>query len=375
MIFLAYQILIVFLFGAIVGSFCNVAIARMPYEKSLLWPGSTCGGCLKPIRWHHNLPLLSYLWLGGKCGTCGAVFSSRYFWIELVAALGFVGLFLAEVVFNIHQYPYGPRVWLQASHFYPWSWQMGFLFHAILFTFLLIASVCDLDGREIPFSLTMTGTVVGLLGATLLPWPHPWTPAAATPAPNVIHPWQSWIIPLNPLQAGIQPWPFWGPLPSWAEPGNNWQTGLMTGLAGALVGGMMLRAVRFLFSWGFGKEAMGLADADLMMMAGAFIGWQPVVVAFFVSILPGLVIGILQLFIRKDNSFPFGPSLALGVLITLLGWRWLGPMVQAFFFWPMMVLGLAGFMAIMLVFLSFLLRLRTQFLTQIPPSAPGGPGL
>src|SRR5436305_14881927 len=77
MILLIYQLVVVFIFGAIVGSFCNVAVARMPYEKSLLWPGSSCGSCYQPVRWYHNLPLISYLWLGGKCSSCGATFSSR----------------------------------------------------------------------------------------------------------------------------------------------------------------------------------------------------------------------------------------------------------------------------------------------------------
>src|SRR5436189_6416540 len=98
MIFVLYQLLVVFIFGALVGSFCNVAIARMPYEKSLLWPGSSCGSCYQPVRWYHNLPLISYLWLGGKCNSCGAAYSGRYFWIELAAGLGFVGLFLLAVV-------------------------------------------------------------------------------------------------------------------------------------------------------------------------------------------------------------------------------------------------------------------------------------
>src|SRR5262245_16842328 len=137
MIFLVYQLLIVFVFGAIIGSFCNVAIARMPLEKSLIWPGSRCGSCFQPVRWYHNLPLVSYLWLGGKCRSCGATFSSRYFWIELAAALGFVGLFLLEVVFNVHDYPDFRPGWLRDKHVYQWAWQIGFLYHAALFTFLL----------------------------------------------------------------------------------------------------------------------------------------------------------------------------------------------------------------------------------------------
>src|SRR5437588_3347466 len=85
-----------------------------------------------------------------------------------------------------------------------------------------------------------------------------------------------------------------------------------------------MRAVGFLFGTGLGKEAMGLGDADLMMMAGAFLGWQVVLVAFFLSVIPALFFGIIQLVVRRDNSLPFGPSLSIGVLGTCLAWEPIG---------------------------------------------------
>lgn len=134
------------------------------------------------------------------------------------------------------------------------------------------------------------------------------------------------------FKEGIYAWPPRGPLPDFLDPGGNWQTGLVTGLTGLLVGTFLLRAIAYVFGKGLGKEALGLGDADLMMMAGAFLGWQIVVVAFFVSVLPALVVGVFQLLVRGDNSLPFGPSLAVGVMATCLGWRWLGPTVQPLFF-------------------------------------------
>ena len=74
---------------------------------------------------------------------------------------------------------------------------------------------------------------------------------------------------------GVYPWPVWGPLPDWLW-GHRWALGLLTGLAGAAAGMILLRAIKFMFERGLGKEALGLGDADLMMMAGAFLGWQPV---------------------------------------------------------------------------------------------------
>src|SRR5581483_3246793 len=125
--------------------------------------------------------------------------------------------------------------------------------------------------------------------------------------------------------------PVWGPLPSWLPPGS-FQLGLATGMVGLLVGTWMLRGVRFLFTRGLGREALGLGDADLMMMVGAFLGWQPVVVAFFVGALMSLGFAIVQLLVYKDTSLPFGPGLAAGTVVTWLCWRWFGEAVQVLFF-------------------------------------------
>ena len=87
----------VFVLGAAVGSGLNVCIVRLPYEKSILWPGSRCFSCLRPIRLTDNLPIIGYLRLGGRCRYCRAPFSSRYLWVELGTGLAFVALFGIEV--------------------------------------------------------------------------------------------------------------------------------------------------------------------------------------------------------------------------------------------------------------------------------------
>src|SRR5260370_36833498 len=99
---LLFLLLMMFVFGTIVGSLLNVCIYRLPLEKSIIWPGSRCGHCLQAIRWYDNIPLLSYLILRGRCRTCRARFSMRYFLIELFTGLAFAGLFYLEVVANIH---------------------------------------------------------------------------------------------------------------------------------------------------------------------------------------------------------------------------------------------------------------------------------
>jgi leader peptidase (prepilin peptidase)/N-methyltransferase len=343
----------VFVLGTVVGSFVNVAVARLPLEKSLLWPGSRCGTCFQRIRWYDNLPLVSYVWLRGRCRTCGASFSIRYFFVELATGLGFAGLFYLELIQNIHQWPDYGQAWSIQQGIYPPQWWVGFGCHASLFSFLMVAAVCDLNGREIPIQAMLTGALVGLIFAVCFPWPWPWDPpGVAPPRPGVP---VDWSHPQTQIKAGAYAWPVWGPLPDWLPP-RDWKTGLATGLAGGLVGGFMVRAMRFLFSTGLGREALGLGDADLMMMAGCFLGWQPVVAAFFVSVAPALVVGIIQLAVRRDNSLPFGPSLAMGLMIAMLCWRWIGEFIQPIFFFGLLMLGLCIFCAAFMLGSSYLLR-------------------
>lgn len=369
-----------FVIGACIGSFLNVCIYRLPLEKSLLWPNSRCGRCFQPIRWQDNIPLVSYWLLGGRCRTCGEGFSIRYFWVELTTALSFAGLYYLEVVQNVCGFD--ERL-LGPDRFDAACW-CTFSYHALLLSFLLTAAVCDLDSQHIPFSLTVTGTIVGLIGAVIFPWPWPYTPAEALPG---IPAGVAWLNPHNPPITGLYAWPVWGPLPAWLRPGGNWQTGLATGLAGVFVGTFMMRAVRFFFGLGLGSEyadapdpamsqvpswpgskllawlqgvggkALGLGDADLMMMAGAFLGWQAVVVAFFVGVIPGLFFGLAQLVLRGNQALPFAPALGIGVVMTFLGWPWIGPRIQPVFFEGTIMITLVVFCCVTMLGLSYGLRL------------------
>jgi leader peptidase (prepilin peptidase) / N-methyltransferase len=354
-----YWLVVVFVLGTVVGSFLNVCIARLPLEKSVLWPGSRCGSCLQRIRWYDNLPLISYVWLRGQCRTCGAIFSARYFVIELLTGLGFAGLFYAEVTCNIHQWPIHADQAFGIEHgSYPVEWWIVWVLHAVLFSFLLVAAACDIDARAIPMPLTLTGMVVGLIAAVLFPWPWPWSLSdgplpQGRPGVRLDMVWQD---PTAGLKAGLYPWPVWGPLPDWLPPGS-WQLGLATGLGGLLVGTFMMRGVGFLFSRGLGREALGLGDADLMMMAGAFLGWQPIVAAFFLSVFPALVVGILNIVVKRDNSLPFGPSLAAAIVLTWLCWGWIGPHLQPVFFWGQMLGAMVVLGAVFMLVSSCVIRL------------------
>jgi leader peptidase (prepilin peptidase)/N-methyltransferase len=343
---LIFWFVVTFVIGAAVGSFLNVCIYRIPYEKSLFWPSSHCGNCYQPIRWYDNLPLLSYWLLRGKCRTCKTPYSIRYFLVELGTALAFTGLFYAEIVENYLQIPYlKDQHWLILRGIIPLAaWPM-FVYHALLICFLLVTSLCDADHMEVPLSVTVTGTVVGVIGGTLMPWPFP-NDVLAFPGGQ------------GQIPSGVFAWPLWNPreLPSWMGEGT-WQLGLATSLAGALAGMVMLRAVRFIFGLGRGIEGMGMGDADLMMMAGSFIGWQPILLAFVAGVFPGLLFGLIQLMRKGDHPLPFVPPLAIGVVLTMFLWPHLGVQARLFFFDGVLLAVLAVFAPVALFVIAFALRL------------------
>jgi leader peptidase (prepilin peptidase) / N-methyltransferase len=136
--FLTYA-LFVFIFGAIVGSFLNVCILRIPKDESLVHPPSHCPDCKSAIRFYDNIPLISYLVLLGRCRSCREWISPRYFVVELLMALLAVALY----------YQFGVSL----------AFFVGFIFVAAL----IIISFIDLDVRIVPDVISLPGIVVGLL--------------------------------------------------------------------------------------------------------------------------------------------------------------------------------------------------------------------
>lgn len=331
-----------FCLGAAIGSFVNVVAARLPYEKSLVWPGSRCPRCVQPIAWYDNVPLLGYLLLGGRCRTCRGPIPLRYFLVELFAGCAFSGIVYLELFQNTLGLPLLAVTPTRPLSVPPEALLIT-LHHLVLFSFLLAASQCDLQELEVPIGVTIPGTLVGLVLSTLLAWPTPCPLPAVMPA-------------MLPPAGGAQPWPVWYPLPEWLPPGS-WQLGLATGLVGALTGMVLLRTVAFLFYVGRGIEGLGIGDADLMMMVGAFVGWQPVVLSFFVAVFPALVFALIQLARRGDHPLPFVPALAMGSMITILFWPNIGGPFALLLFDATLVGALAGGGAVILLVVSFLLRL------------------
>jgi leader peptidase (prepilin peptidase)/N-methyltransferase len=137
--------LFAFLVGLVIGSFLNVCIHRLPLEQSLMWPGSRCPACMAPIAWSDNLPVLSWLRLGGRCRTCRAPISVRYPLVELLAG-GLAVLSLAR---------FGVTPWAAVA--------FG------LASALVVVSMIDLDHGIIPDVISLPGILVGLAASALVP--------------------------------------------------------------------------------------------------------------------------------------------------------------------------------------------------------------
>jgi len=138
--------LIVGFFGALIGSFLNVCIFRLPRQESIAWPGSHCPACSHPIAWYDNIPIVSYLVLAGRCRHCAVHIPLRYPFVEALNALGYVGLL----------WFFGP------------SWPA--VAYGLLYSALLVVAGTDLSHKIIPNVITLPGIAVGLISAaTILP--------------------------------------------------------------------------------------------------------------------------------------------------------------------------------------------------------------
>jgi leader peptidase (prepilin peptidase) / N-methyltransferase len=334
---------LVFLLGASWGSYINVVAGRLPYEKSLLWPNSRCLSCFSVLHLLDNIPILGYLMRRGRCRHCGATFSSRYMWIELVCGLAFMGIFSLFVLRNILEMPFlsfeARMKFLQGL--LPAGAVVIFLHFAVLFSFLFAAALCDHDTKTVPISLTLSGTVLGLLSATFFAWPYPNLEYVV----KGIHEIPDWAFQLPPeqLKFGLYVWPVWGPLPEILQQ-NPILHGLATGFAGAAMGTLMVRFIKFIFESVLGKEALGLGDADFMMMAGAFVGWQVILVSLAVSAFVGIPYFLYFRLRGGDRATPFCPALAFGVMGTLIAWPRIAPELQPMFFDDLTLLILAVFL-------------------------------
>lgn len=138
-----------FILGSIVGSFLNVCIFRIPKKKSIVFPSSHCPHCSKPIRYYDNIPIISYIILGGKCRNCRTAISFQYFLVELLTALMTLVLFFS---FGIS-----------------WPFVFAFLFSSVL----IIITFIDFEHQIIPDHISLPCIPLFFLFSFFLPWTNP----------------------------------------------------------------------------------------------------------------------------------------------------------------------------------------------------------
>jgi leader peptidase (prepilin peptidase)/N-methyltransferase len=266
-----YLACVAMVWGAVWGSFLNVVAYRLPRGESVVRPGSRCPSCGTPIKPWHNLPVLSWILLRGKCAYCGAPFSVRYAVVEALTAL----LSAALLLRLLGMLPPGAD---------PLEVALPFLFHFYLLFTLLVTILMDAEFFLVPGGLITPGIAVGIAGAL-----------------------------------------FAGPLTG---------VGVREALWGAALGGGLLLAVALAFLFLRRKEGLGEGDVLLVAMIGAFLGPTPLLFVFLASSLQGLAFaGLFWKRVKaQEMRVPFGPFLSLAALewlffsdVILAGFeRWLG---------------------------------------------------
>jgi len=341
--------------GAIIGSFLNACIHRMPRGISLSNPRrSFCPDCQTPIPWYYNLPIVSYLWLRGRCAFCGKKIPLRYWVVEVLTA----GVFLA--LWQLHGLPLAPAYWLLAA-------------------LLIAATFIDIDHLIIPDEITLGGTAAGVLLCLLIPEMMGTTNRWVAFGHSVLGAATGFfvlfaVVELGKLAFGKKRHSFPSPREfTWRRQGETaeidfgeevlpWEEVFQresdeltvecdpVRLPEKTPGPMKLvfcydvlrlpdgstldldhldtftgKAVSVTIP----REAMGFGDVKFLAAIGAFLGWQAVCFTLFASSIVGCLVGVAGMLISRGRSgqlLPFGPFLALGALIWMLGgraiWDW-----------------------------------------------------
>jgi leader peptidase (prepilin peptidase)/N-methyltransferase len=256
--------------GAIIGSFLNVVIHRLPREESIVLPSSRCPSCGAAIAFYDNVPVLSYLLIGGRCRSCKTHISARYPAVEALTGLLFVAV----------------------------AWHDG-LTLALPFDLIFVAAITalvfiDAEHMILPNAITYPGIVFSIVARLAIPFlmggPH----------------FDDLPMLLNGPLRGM-------PL---------WTASLIGAGLGALIGGGSLWLMGWTWEKLRGIEAMGLGDVKMMFMVGAYLGWRLTILNIFIGVLSGSLIG-MALMARQGRRnmqmlLPFGVFLGIGAIAALL---------------------------------------------------------
>jgi leader peptidase (prepilin peptidase)/N-methyltransferase len=254
----------VFILGLIIGSFLNVCILRIPADQSIVLPASSCTKCGKAIAPYDNVPVASWLVLGGKCRSCKTKISAMYPAVELLTGLLFLACYL--------------RFGLTVDAL---KW-------AVFAALLVVLTISDLRERILPDEVNFFGLGAGLLLSFFT------SPIDGT-ALWIANRW----FEFPPPRAALS---------------------FVDAVLGAAVGSGLLWAVAEGYFRLRGREGMGLGDVKMMAAVGAFLGVKRTLLTILAGSLLGSVIGIALIAISKkgrDYELPFGTFLGAGALLVV----------------------------------------------------------
>jgi leader peptidase (prepilin peptidase) / N-methyltransferase len=254
----------VFAIGLVIGSFLNVCILRIPADKSIVLPASSCTKCGKAIAAYDNIPVLSWLVLGGKCRNCKTQISPMYPAVELLTGLLFVACYFA------------------------FGLTLDALKWATFSALLVVLTITDLRERILPDVVNLFGLAAGLVFSFFT------KPTDGT-ALWIANRWFDFPPPQ--------------PVLSFAD-----------AVLGAMAGSGLLWVVAEGYFRLRGREGMGLGDVKMMAALGVFLGLKRTLMTVLAGSLLGSVIGIVLIAVsKKDRNYelPFGTFLGAGALLVL----------------------------------------------------------
>lgn len=254
------------LFGLLIGSFLNVCIHRWPRGRSVVKPRSHCVRCRKPVAWYDNIPVVSYILLGGKCRYCRRGISIRYPAVELLTGL--------------------------AWFFLVWKFGVTLLAAKLcIFAAMLIAmAFTDLEKRILPDQFTKGGTAIGLAFSTVVAVPDTTSQALLWFAGIDVQGRWHWIAE-SAIGAFLPAFFLW-------------------------FGGWVFEKVRH-------KEGLGFGDVKLIAMMGSFLGLQGALFTLILGSISASLIGLGYIKATGQDAseyqLPFGTFLCLAGLAAAMG--------------------------------------------------------
>jgi leader peptidase (prepilin peptidase)/N-methyltransferase len=253
-------------FGLVIGSFVNVCIYRLPRHESIIFPGSHCPRCGKAVRPYDNIPVLSFLWLRGKCRFCRQPISLQYPLVELLAALAF---------------------YASAAE---WGFTPPAFVNSVFLSVILTLVFTDYHHQILPNVLTLPGVAAGIVLSPLQ--------TKAFFQDTVSHSLASLVSSAH--TDAVLPW--------------------VGSVLGALVGGGILLTVATAYRALRKRQGLGMGDVKMMAMVGAFAGWRLAILTIFIGCLLGSIVGILLVLFggrTLQSRLAFGAFLGAASVVAL----------------------------------------------------------